>query len=160
MNDSRPEIVVRPFEASDLDAVKKIILSTIETCYAGVYPARAIDYFKKYHSDEQIRGRADSGLTVVGLSQGKLVATGTVVKNHICAVFVVQDAQRLGLGRKIMEFLENKAGSAGFDEITLDVSLPSRRFYERLGYSLSDDTSIDVGDGQRLDYWTARKKLA
>jgi GNAT superfamily N-acetyltransferase len=87
------------------------------------------------------------------------VATGTIVENHICAVFIICSVQRQGLGRKIMNHLEDRAISEGFKEITLDVSLPSRQFYERLGYRLSEDTHIDVGQGQCLDYWIAHKPL-
>jgi hypothetical protein len=44
--------------------------------------------------------------------------------------------------------------------VELSVSLPSRRFYENLGYELVEACSIDVGEGQRLDFWKARKMLA
>jgi GNAT superfamily N-acetyltransferase len=153
------DMKLRPFQKSDLDAVKRVILSTIDTCYAGCYPPRAIEYFKQYHCDANILDRAAKGYTIVCESNGGVVATGTIVENHICAVFVIRSAQRQGLGRKIMEHLEGRARSEGLNEFTLDVSLPSRQFYERLGYQLSEDTHLDVGEGQSLDYWKANKSL-
>jgi hypothetical protein len=44
--------------------------------------------------------------------------------------------------------------------VSLSVSLPSRRFYEALGYEIVEERSIDVGEGQRLDFWQAHKALA
>jgi hypothetical protein len=44
--------------------------------------------------------------------------------------------------------------------VELDVSLPSRGFYERRGYRMLEDRSIDVGEGETLDYWRAAKRLA
>jgi hypothetical protein len=58
-----------------------------------------------------------------------------------------------------MKHLEEKAESDGWKDVTLDVSLPSRGFYESLGYELSEGVSVDVGEGQRLDHWKAKKQL-
>jgi GNAT superfamily N-acetyltransferase len=153
------EVKLRPFLQGDLNAVRDVIFSTIDTCYSGFYPPRAIEYFKQYHCDENILSRANDGCTIVAESKGRMIATGTLIENHICAVFVMRQAQGLGVGRRIMEYLEERARSTGVREITLDVSLPSRQFYERLGYLLSDDTYLDVGEGQRLDYWKASKSI-
>jgi ribosomal protein S18 acetylase RimI-like enzyme len=152
-------MILRQFMPSDLASLKDLILTTIDTSYAGVYPPRAIEYFKQYHSDEQILDRAKNGYTVIGESQGEAIATGSIVEDHICAVFVMPSAQHQGLGRNIMELLEVKAQSEGFKEVNLHVSLPSRKFYERLGYQLSDEAYLDVGEGQRLDYRVGKKLL-
>ncbi len=157
--DKSLDFTLRPFAKDDLDAVRGIILSTIESCYTGIYPARAIAYFQQYHCDANILDRAEKGYTIVCESNGRMVATGSIVENHICAVFVIRPAQGQRLGRKIMKHLEDRARSEGFKETTLDVSLPSRRFYEHLGYRLSEDVFPDVGEGQRLDYWKAKKPL-
>ncbi len=150
---------LRPFLPDDLDAVRNVILSTIDACYPAVYPPRAIEFFKQYHSDANILDRAQRGYTIVAESGGQVMATGSLLADHISAVFVLPSAQRQGLGRRIMEHLEQTARAAGFETITLDVSLPSRPFYERLGYGLSHAAHHDVGEGQRLDYWTATKRL-
>jgi GNAT superfamily N-acetyltransferase len=155
----RLDATLRVFRPSDLEAVKQVIFSTVDLCYSGVYPPRAIEFFKQYHCDENILDRAKKGYTIICELEGKVLATGTILENHICAVFVVRAAQCQGLGQRIMEDLENKARTAGFTEVTLDVSLPSSKFYERLGYRLSEDTYLDVGEGQRLDYWTAKKLI-
>jgi hypothetical protein len=44
--------------------------------------------------------------------------------------------------------------------VCLSVSLPSRTFYVRRGYAVSEMLSGDMGGGQTLDYWQARKSLA
>jgi len=153
------DVKLRPFLPGDLDAVRGVIFSTIDACYSGVYPPRAIEFFKQYHSDENVLDRAQRGYTIVGESGGRAIATGSIIADHICAVFVIPAAQHRGLGRRIMEHLEQRARSAGFEAVTLDVSLPSRQFYEGLGYRLSEAAHLDVGEGQRLDYWRATKLL-
>jgi hypothetical protein len=58
-----------------------------------------------------------------------------------------------------MRALENEARENGVREIGLSISLPSRRFYESLGYKVTEERSRDVGEGQRLDFWKAVKEL-
>ena len=58
-----------------------------------------------------------------------------------------------------MKRLEGQAQADGATESVLSVSLPSRRFYESLGYEIVEACSKNVGNGQRLDFWKAKKKL-
>jgi hypothetical protein len=44
--------------------------------------------------------------------------------------------------------------------VVLSVSLPSKGFYEALRYEILQEAHLDVGEGQRLDYWKARKVLS
>ena len=59
-----------------------------------------------------------------------------------------------------MKVLENEARATGVTEIGLSISLPSKRFYESLGYKVVEERSRDVGEGQRLDFWKAAKQLS
>ena len=59
-----------------------------------------------------------------------------------------------------MERLEAAARAAGVTESVLSVSLPSKRFYEGLGYEIVEERSRHLGEGQRLDFWKAKKRLA
>ena len=55
--------------------------------------------------------------------------------------------------------LEEQAHVDGYNKVSLGVSLPSRKFYEGLGYMIIEEKHIDVGGGQQLDYWHAEKQL-
>jgi GNAT superfamily N-acetyltransferase len=127
-------VTLREFRPDDVQAVRELIHSTIEACYTGVYPPRAVAYFLQYHSESEILRRAQRGYTVVAEVGGQVLATGTLKDRYIVAVFVRRGDQGRGLGRRIMDVLENRARAVGLAEICLDVSLPSRAFYEKLGY--------------------------
>ena len=58
-----------------------------------------------------------------------------------------------------MKALENEARASGVRELGLNISLPSKRFYEILGYRVIEELSMDVGEGQRLDFGKAVKQL-
>lgn len=150
---------IRRFEDHDLAALGQLIHDTIDISYAEVYPPRAVAFFKSFHSEEKILDRCQSGTVLVMEEEGVLVGTGSLVDGAIFAVFVNPGRQKGGRGKALMSALENAAREAGVIESRLDISLPSRRFYEGLGYLVIEEMSRDLGDGQRLDFWRATKKL-
>jgi GNAT superfamily N-acetyltransferase len=157
--DLREISLPREMRHDEIGQVGSLIRSTIQTCYSGVYPRRAVDFFLKYHSDEAIEERAQRGVILVTELFGELAATGSLVENAIAGVFVKRVLQGKGFGRAIMDELERRAALAGFREATLSVSLPSRPFYEKRGYVLIS-SRIDVGQGQELIYWKGQKDIS
>jgi len=135
-----------------LVSLHRIIHDTVDASYSGVYPDRAVQFFKEYHSQKRIMERSQPGEILVIERDGSIVATGALVGNEILGVFVKPEDQGQGLGKRIMSELEARAKSKGFSEIVLSVSLPSRSFYETLGYEVLEACLLDVGEGQHLNY--------
>ena len=154
-----PPVTIRLLEESDVAALRRLICETIDTSYAPVYPPKALDFFKTFHAEEIILERAQRGTVLVAEADGDLIATGSLLDGEIFAVFVHPDRQGAGLGKALMERLEAAARAAGVTESVLSVSLPSKRFYEGLGYDIVEERSRHLGEGQRLDFWKARKRL-
>lgn len=149
----------RDFREADVPALKSLIHRTIALCYPGHYCAEAVRFFLNYHNEEAIRRDAREGCTVVLERAGRLAGTGTVVGDEIKRVFVDPAAQGQGVGRRIMERLEDKARSSHVRTIRLDASLPSKVFYDRLGYTTVEKTFLPVGNGRRLDFFKMQKAL-
>jgi len=150
---------IRQFAESDLAPLHRLIRETIEASYVGVYPDRAVQFFRRFHSERKIAERNRAGEILVIEKDGVIVATGSLLENEILGVFVSPAAQHNGYGKAIMNELEKRAKLKGITKIHLSISLPSRQFYENMGYEVLKKKSIEVGEGQSLDYWPARKKL-
>jgi GNAT superfamily N-acetyltransferase len=150
---------VRQFHDSDLIPLHRMICDTIDVSYSGVYPVRAVQFFKEYHSEEKIMERSQAGEVLIIERGGFIVATGVLVGNEILGVFVKSSEQGQGYGKTIMSEPERRARAKGLSEVVLSVSLPSRKFYENLEYKVLVNCSLDVDEGQHLDYWPARKTL-
>ena len=151
---------IREFRPSDLGPLQRLIHETIRVSYASAYPPRAVAFFQDFHAEDRIAERSRTGSVLVVEEKGALVATGSLVEGEIFAVFVHPDCQRAGLGKALMTALEDRARGSGLCESLLSISLPSKRFYEDLGYEIVQACSKDLGDGQRLDFWKAKKRLA
>jgi len=51
------------------------------------------------------------------------------------AIFVALELHRHGIGRQIMQKVEEKAMELGADKITVRAAINARQFYEKLGYT-------------------------
>lgn len=150
---------IRDFKSSDLPTIKALVDQTIDVCYVGVYPREAVQFFKDWHSNDRILADAEKGYTVVLEQDGQVIGTGTVVGNEIKRVFVGPAFQKRGLGRLIMQVLEDHAVSAGIGVVKLDASLPSKKFYDSLGCVMLEETFLEVENNKRLDYYRMEKRL-
>jgi GNAT superfamily N-acetyltransferase len=152
-------LIMRAYHNSDLIDLTRLINSTIDSCYAAVYPSKAIAYFKDYHSPENVAADAAEGITLVGFYSGRLAGTGTLKGSYICRVFVRPDCQGLGVGKTIYQELERLATKREIKELTLDASLTSLGFWQRRGFTAGHLESYELDDGQRLDYYSMRKEI-
>jgi len=149
----------RSFDVADAASVRRLIHHTIDCRYSGVYPPRAVRFFKEFHSLDSILRRHSAGEVLVAELDEDMVATGAIVGEEITGVFVHPEIQNRGVGRQLMDRLEGIARAGGHTSAQLSVSLPSRSFYENRGYALLESRCIDVGEGERLEYWAAEKSL-
>ena len=153
-------ISTRIFQPSDLIAVKSLVQITIDACYSKVYPKEAVQFFKDWHCGEKILKDAKEGYTILLQKDNRIVGTGTIVGEDVKRVFVDPAFQRRGFGKLIMRKLEERAVSAGVDVVKLDASLPSKTFYDNLGYVTLEKAFREVGNNERLDFYKMEKALA
>jgi len=156
-NEDQPSI--RPFHEADLMPLKSMIHRTIAVCYPGHYCIEAVRFFTNYHDEQAIRRDAKAGCTVVLDRAGRVIGTGTLVCDEIKRVFVAPMAQRHGAGRRIMEYLEEMARSLGATTVRLDASLPSKVFYDKLGYVTMEKTFLPLENDRRLDFFRMQRSL-
>ena len=150
---------IRAFRDDDLGELHSMICSTIEQCYRGVYSQKMVDFFKEYHSQNNIRTDASLGQTIVAVHNGSIVGSGTILGNNIRRVFVLPDQQGKGIGGRIMTDLEQKARQGRLNVVELDSSIVSVDFYHRLGYEGDCRAFIELENGERLDYVPMTKKM-
>lgn len=152
-------MVVEAAKETDQEAIYQLIQATIDNCYPSFYPPRAVAFFKHHHSREAIAQRLQCELVLVAKEAGRIIGTGSLVGSEISGLFVLPDSQGCGVGSALMEELESQAIQRDIEVVELDVSLPSRIFYNHLGYASFEKRSTDVGGGQSLDHWHASKEL-
>jgi GNAT superfamily N-acetyltransferase len=153
--------MIRAINATDLHTLHRMICETIDASYSELYPPRAVAFFKEHHSEKKIAERSAVGEILVLISErdGSILATGSLIESEIIGVFVRPDHQGQGYGKAIMTQLEQIAMEKEIPKLSLSISLPSRQFYEHLGYKVLDECVLDVGGGEYLKYWSGKKEF-
>jgi GNAT superfamily N-acetyltransferase len=155
----RCDITIRKFNFSDLDTVRGLIQNTVDVCYSDVYSKEAVRFFKDWHCDENVLKDANEGHTIVLEKDCRVIGTGTFVGNEIKRLFVEPAFQKNGFGKILMQELEKKAFLADVGNVKLDASLPSKKFYDSLGYVTLEETFLEVENGKKLEYYKMEKSL-
>ena len=136
---------------NDFDDVRWITETTITSVYPHYYPAGAVEFFCRHHSDDKIKADIDAGCVYLLEDVGRIVGTVTVSGNHINRLFVLPECQHKGYGRYMMDFAEEKIAK-DHKTIELDASFPAKRIYLKRGYKETEYHSIETGNGDKLCY--------
>jgi len=152
-------IILRPLEKADLTAVYDLVQATIKISYADIYPPEAIEFFKNYHSRENILKDLQAAYIVVAESDGQIVGTGTLSGKDVGRVFIDPAHQHHGIGQLIAQELERKARSAGLAKLELSSSLKAREFWESEGFVFIKEFALPVANNKQLIYYEMAKKL-
>ena len=150
---------IRAFRKQTWRPLKTLVHRTITTCYPGHYCPEAVRFFVNYHEEEAILRDAEAGCTIVLDKGGRLLGTGTLVGDEIKRVFVDPGVSedRAWAGGSCSTW-RRWARSQGAGTVKLDASLPSKAFYDRLGYVTIERTSLPVENGRRLDFFKMQKE--
>ncbi|MHC4639955.1 MAG: GNAT family N-acetyltransferase [Planctomycetota bacterium] len=155
----KEKVSIRHLKRSEVDVVKDLIHRTIDVCYSGLYDAESIKFFKDHHCEHSILQDAERGHTIVLVKKARVIGTGTILNDVITRVFVESGEQRSGFGKMIMQRLEQYAVNDDIRLVKLNASLPSKKFYDRLGYELVDKDYLEVDNHKKLHYYAMKKVL-
>jgi GNAT superfamily N-acetyltransferase len=79
---------------------------------------------------------------------------------RVRAMFVGPDMARQGIGRTLLEWVENDIRQRGHKEAALDALLPGVPLYDACGYHAVASTDLILPDGVRIPVVSMRKRLA
>ena len=147
------------FASKDIDELYNFIVETIKTSYYGYYPEEAINHFIEYSNKADILDDEQNNYIIVIKKEKKIVATGTLRYTHIKRVFVSPSFQGQGLGKLIMQDLEQKAKQNNLKLVELHSSLFAKQFYDSLNYKMFKMGNVKVDNGELLYYQRMAKRL-
>lgn len=142
----------------ELQEIYDLVQYTIKTVYPKYYPKEVVDFFCALHSMEAINSDIENGHVGVLKADGKIVATGCFLENHITRVYVLPEYQKKGYGTFIMNTIEAKI-AAKYEKAYLDASLPAAALYEKLGFATVKHEKYPVENEVVLVYKIMEKKL-
>ena len=132
---------IRRFTEADAEAAAQVVAETVEISNSRDYPPEYIAHLKQTHNAEVLKQRAKEGHMYVVCDGEKIVGTGTIApfwgsrtESIFLTIFVLPEYQGKGLGRLIIETLEQDEYAKRESRIEIPASLTAVNFYRHLGY--------------------------
>ena len=137
------EIVIRAAVEADVPAMAELCLASIRETNAKDYPPDVIERIATHFTAAEVLRRMAGRRVFIALDDTLLLGTISLGPDKVHSVFVRADAQRRGVGRRMMAFIEDIARTEGRRALALSSSLTAVRFYERLGYTVAGREARD-----------------
>ncbi|MCB1537372.1 MAG: GNAT family N-acetyltransferase [Rhodospirillales bacterium] len=160
----RRKVTIRPLGPADAANFLRVHHAAVHATASHDYPPEVLDAWSgpisdariaRYNSsaDEEIRIGAFDGTTLAGLG---CIAP---LQGELRACYVHPDYGRMGVGRKLVDALEQIATGMGLNTLTLDSSITAEHFYTQLGYAVVSRGSHRLEDGSYIASIKMQKSL-
>ncbi len=138
-------MIIELIKESEIQEVCNMVVRACKySDFAKFYPAQ---YF--YCTYDEIKMKMDNGHFYVVKDNGKIIGCGgisaywdSLIESWIHTIFVAPEYQRKGVGRKIVEFLENDEYAKRANRIEIHSAMSAIPFYRKLGYEHKDGQLI------------------
>lgn len=135
-------MVIRKFLAEDADETAQLIAKTLKISNSMDYPADNIEANINSHSSDVLKERAKGAHMYVVCDNEKIVGCGAITdywgsktESILLTIFVLPEYQNKGVGRKIIETLENDEFFLRAKRVEIPASITACEFYKKMGYT-------------------------
>ena len=132
---------IRRFETTDAEAVSAVVIKTLRISNAKDYPAELMEEIVKSMQPQNILERAGLTHFYVVEDNGQIIGCGSIGpywgkedESSLFTIFVLPEYQGKGVGRLIMETLENDEFFLRAKRIEIPASITGCQFYRKFGY--------------------------
>jgi GNAT superfamily N-acetyltransferase len=140
-------IEIRLFRDTDAEKTAEMIATTLKISNSRDYSEKFIEENIKSHDADVLIQKAKKGHFFVACDKEKIVGCGgitgywgSLTESFIMTFFVLPDYQKQGIGKKIMQTLENDEIFKRAERIEIAASITACDFYKKMGYTLKDAT--------------------
>ncbi len=132
---------IRRFRPVDAQETAQVVITTLRVSNSKDYPMEYIDYNITSHSPEILLRRAEEGHMYVVCDGSRIVGCGAIApywgsetESILLTIFVLPEYQGKGVGRLIIETLEQDEYFLRADRIEIPASITGVEFYKKMGY--------------------------
>jgi len=151
-------IVIRDYINSDAEALWKLFFNTIRNINRRDYSQSQVEAWASDSYDIEYWTRRMSGLSPYVAEIDRVIVGYTDLQNDglIDHFFCHHEYQRQGVGRALMNHVQEKGQLRGISRYYSEVSITARPFYEHQGFHVVREKIADM-KGQKLQYYIMEK---
>lgn len=152
---------IRKFETADAEAVSALVVNTLRTVNIKDYSQKEIEELVQHMQPADILKRAEWTHFYVIVDEKEIVGCGaigpywdSIDESSLFTIFVAADHLGKGIGRLIIETLEQDTYALRAKRIEIPASITGLEFYKKMGYTYKNgNTEVDEEGLYRLEKW-------
>ena len=125
---------IRAATTDDATALSVLIQGAVRVSNARDYDPATIELICAKFTRDRVIAKMAGRDVFVAVSERDVLGTVSLGKGQLHAMFVAAERQGQGIGRRLVQHLEQHARSRGLSALRLSSSITARPFYEKLGY--------------------------
>ena len=148
-------MIIRRFTEDDAEKVSAMIIQTLKTTNSKDYSEEAINAFERQLQPSHILERASWTHFYVVEDNDTIIGCGAIgpywgseTESSLFTIFVLPEYQGKGIGRKIIETLEQDEYFLRAKRIEIPASITAVNFYRKLGYDYKN--GVDRPDEEQM----------
>lgn len=153
-------ITIRQATSNDLEKILQLFKETIETVNAKDYSPEQITVWKNGASRKErwLKKIAEQYFLLAEIDK-EVTGFGSITHDgYLDFMYVSKDHQRMGVAQKIYIGLQEFAKSRQLPQITSDVSITAKPFFENQGFEVITEQQVSI-DGIQLTNYKMRNYL-
>lgn len=158
-NTEKSNTIIRSFKEEDAAEVARLIAETLRISNSRDYSKEYIEANISSHSADVLIERAKQGHMYVACDGSRIVGCGTIAgywgsltESILLTIFVLPEYQGRGIGRRIIETLEQDEYFLRAKRIEIPASITAVEFYRKMGYEYKNGIAeIDEEQVYRLE---------
>ena len=127
-------IEIRSAVEDDAEAISDVIIAALRATNAKDYSQAVIEQVEKSFSPSAVAALAAKRMVFVALADNRIVGTASLDGQVVRTVFVRPQLHGQGIGRQLMNTVEQTAKRLGVEILSVPSSVTAERFYQKLGY--------------------------
>ncbi len=152
-------MTIRRFREQDAREVSELIIHTMRISNARDYPSETLEELIRHQQPADVLTRASWTHFYVALEGEKIIGCGAIgpywdslEESSLFTIFVLPEWQGKGVGRKIIETLEQDEFALRARRIEIPASITGLEFYRKLGYDFKNgNRELDEEQLYRLE---------
>ena len=156
------KVAIRRAEEIDCEAILRVHIRAIRELAKNHYTPEEIDTWASPRKPENYAESVRNKEFYVAEENGLIIGFGILnqSQSEIEAVYVSSEVARRGIGKAILQKLEERARDLNIESVKLDASLNAIAFYKNAGYEPQQETKHRLTSGVEIGCVLMTKKLS
>lgn len=135
---------IRKATPNNARRISYLIQKNTEKVLENNYSKEQITIWKKANTPKAIEKKMNERTIFCAFQHKKLVGTIGLYRNNVVGLYVSYSKRKLGIGKKLLEHLEQQARKQGIQQLILTSTPSGKKFYISNGYQPIQPITVDI----------------